>query len=90
MFNTQYKKLKATNLRFGEFGYNLMAESIKRWTETSKFVQDNLKARLQQSEDEIDAKLAEILLDSNGNLNLSNLSFQYNYSPEEWSRTSER
>lgn len=46
MFNTQYTKLKNTNERFGDFGYNLMAESIKRWTSQSKFVQDKLEARL--------------------------------------------
>lgn len=73
MFNTQYEKLKATNERFGEFGYNLMAESIKRWTEKSKFVLDKLKARLQQCEDKIDKKLAELLLGPDGELNLQPL-----------------
>lgn len=76
MFNTQYKKLKATNERFGEFGYNLMAESIKRWTEKSKFVLEKLRARLHQCEDEIDHKLAELLLDKDGNLNLQPSSLQ--------------
>ena len=76
MFNTQYKKLKATNERFGEFGYNLMAESIKRWTEKSKFVLEKLRARLHQCEDEIDQKLAELLLDSEGNLEMPEFSSQ--------------
>lgn len=84
MFNTQYEKLKATNKRFGEFGYNLMAESIKRWTEKSKFVLEKLKARLQQCEDEIDMKLAELLLDSDGNLNLRPTSLQLSLNNLDW------
>lgn len=89
MFNTQYKKLKQTNERFGELGYNLMAESIKRWTNSSNFVLDKLRARLHQCEDEIDQKLAEILLDKDGNLNMSSLTLQYSYTPEEWSKYSD-
>jgi len=85
MFNTQYKKLKATNERFGEFGYNLMAESIKRWTEKSKFVLEKLRARLHQCEDEIDQKLAELLLDKDGNLNLQPASLQLGISGGEFS-----
>mmetsp|Transcript_26594 Transcript_26594/g.47773 ORF Transcript_26594/g.47773 Transcript_26594/m.47773 type:complete len:850 (+) Transcript_26594:141-2690(+) len=70
MFNTQYTKLKVSNERFGDFGYELMAESIKRWTESSKFVLEKLKARLKQCEDETDNKLAELLLDERGEIRL--------------------
>lgn len=89
MFNTQYKKLKATNERFGELGYNLMAESIKKWTENNPFVLDKLRARLNDTEDEVDKKLARILLDNQGNLNMSSLTLQYSYTPEEWSKYSD-
>lgn len=83
MFNTQYTKLKNTNERFGDFGYNLMAESIKRWTSQSKFVQDKLEARLRQCEDEIDQKLAEILLDTDGTLDLQPSPMKYAYNADE-------
>lgn len=70
MFNTQYTKLKVSNERFGDFGYELMAESIKRWTESSKFVLEKLKARLKQCEDETDHRLAELLLDEHGEIRM--------------------
>jgi hypothetical protein len=40
-----------------------MAESIIRWTSNSKFVENKLIARLGHHDDEIDKKLAELLID---------------------------
>lgn len=70
MFNTQYTKLKATNERFGEFGYNLLAESIRRWAQSNAFVLDKIKARLLQCEDAVDFRLKSILMDEQGNIML--------------------
>lgn len=70
MFNTQYTKLKATNERFGEFGYNLLAESIRRWAQSNAFVLDKIKARLLQCEDAVDFRLKSILMDAEGNIML--------------------
>lgn len=70
MFNTQYTKLKATNERFGEFGYNLLAESIRRWAQSNAFVLDKIKARLMQCEDAVDFRLKSILMDAEGNIKL--------------------
>ena len=82
-FNTQYAKFKSTNKKYGEYAYNLIAESIKKWVESHKFVVDKLNARLNNCEDEIDRKLTEILLDSKGNLNLKPVPLKYSYNPGE-------
>lgn len=82
-FNSHYNKLKNRNEKFGEYGHNLIAESIKKWTESHKFVTEKLRARLHKCEDEIDSKLAEILLDSQGNLNLRPIPLKYTYNPGE-------
>ena len=46
---------------------------------------EKLKARLQQCEDEIDQKLAELLLDQDGNLNLQPTSLQLSMNNLDWS-----
>ncbi|CAG9319478.1 unnamed protein product [Blepharisma stoltei] len=82
-FNSHYNKLKTRNEKFGEYGHNLIAESLKKWIESHKFVTEKLRARLHKCVDEIDTKLAEILLDSQGNLNLRPIPLKYTYNPGE-------
>lgn len=82
-FNSQYLKLKASNERYGEYAHNLIGESIKRWVLQNKHVIEKLKARLSKFEDELDSKLADILIDSQGNLNLKPIPLKYTYNPGE-------
>jgi serine/threonine protein kinase len=82
-FNSHYLKLKASNERYGEYAHNLIGESIKRWVLQNKHVIEKLKARLSKFEDELDSKLADILIDSQGNLNLRPIPLKYTYNPGE-------
>jgi serine/threonine protein kinase len=82
-FNTHFTKIKAKYEKFKEYGYNLTAESIKSWVTSHKYAVDKLKAKLHAPADEIDEKLKEILLDSQGNLNLKPIPMKYTYNPGE-------
>jgi serine/threonine protein kinase len=82
-FNTYFTSLKSKNEKFKEYGYNLIAESIKKWVNSHKFVTEKLKLKLLTPSDEIDQKLCEILLDSQGNLNLKPIPMKYIYNPGE-------
>ena len=82
-FNTYFTNLKTKNERFKEYGYNLIAESIKKWVSSNKYVLDKLKVKLLNPSDEVDQKLCEILLDSQGNLNLKPIPLKYTYNPGE-------
>ena len=82
-FNTYFTGLKSKNEKFKEYGYNLIAESIKKWISSHKFAVDKLKAKLLSPIDEVDEKLCEILLDSQGNLNLKPIPMKYAYNPGE-------
>ena len=80
-FNTEYVKLKTINEKYGEYGYNLLAESIRKKAKYSKFVYEKLKAKLRNCEDETDRKLAEMLLDVDGNIRLETIPQYYTYNP---------
>lgn len=80
-FNTEYVKLKTINEKYGEYGYNLLAESIRKKAKHSKFVYEKLRAKLSNCEDETDRKLAEMLLDVDGNIRLETIPQFYTYNP---------
>jgi Ran GTPase-activating protein (RanGAP) involved in mRNA processing and transport len=80
-FNTEYVKLKTINEKYGEYGYNLLAESIRKKAKHSKFVYEKLRAKLSNCEDETDRKLAEMLLDVEGNIRLETIPQFYTYNP---------
>lgn len=82
-FNTYFTSLKSKNEKFKEYAYNLIAESIKKWVTSHKFVVEKLRAKLLNPVDEVDLKLCEILLDSQGNLNLKPIPMKYTYNPGE-------
>lgn len=82
-FNTHFTKIKVKYEKFKEYGYNLTAESIKSWVMSHKYAVEKLKAKLNSPCDEIDEKLKEILLDSQGNLNLKPIPMKYTYNPGE-------
>lgn len=82
-FNTHFTKIKLKYEKFKEYGYNLTAESIKSWVTNHKYAVEKLKAKLNAPADEIDEKLKEILLDSQGNLNLKPIPMKYTYNPGE-------
>lgn len=82
-FNTHFTKIKLKYEKFKEYGYNLTAESIKSWVTSHKYAIEKLKAKLNSPCDEIDEKLKEILLDSQGNLNLKPIPMKYSYNPGE-------
>ena len=46
-------------------------------------MEDKLKARLRTCEDAIDRKMAELLMDEAGNLNLKPVASKYTYTPGE-------
>ena len=82
-FNTYFTSIKTKNEKFKEYGHNLIGESIKKWVSSHKFVVEKLKVRLLNPSDDIDQKLCEILLDSQGNLNLKPIPMKYIYNPGE-------
>ena len=77
IFNTQYNQLKESNRKFEGFAHNLISESIKRWASTSDFVTDKLMVRLQHPQDELDKKIAEIMLDNDAKMSLEPVPKKY-------------
>ena len=71
--------MKDANKKFEGFAHNLIAESLKRWANHSKFVADKLKERLKTPLDELDKKIAEVLFDSKGNMDLKAVPKDYEY-----------
>ena len=53
--------MKESNKKFDEFAHNLIAESLKKWSMDSEFVQDKLKQRLENPVDELDTKIAGVI-----------------------------
>ena len=53
--------MKESNRKFDEFAHNLIAESLKKWSKESQFVQDKLKQRLENCVDELDQRIAGVI-----------------------------
>jgi Ran GTPase-activating protein (RanGAP) involved in mRNA processing and transport len=70
IFNTQYNQMKDSNKKFEGFAHNLIAESLKRWANHTQFVADKLKERLKWPLDDLDKKIAEVMFDRKGNMDL--------------------
>ena len=70
LFNTQYNQMKEANKKFEGFAHNLIAESLKRWATQSNFVADKLKERLKNPTEELDQKIAEVMFDRKGHMDL--------------------
>ena len=62
--------MKDSNKKFEGFAHNLIAESLKRWANKSIFVADKLKERLSHPQDDIDKKIAEVMFDRKGIMDL--------------------
>lgn len=62
--------MKAANEKFEGFAHNLIAESLKRWADQSNFVDDKLKERLRKPVDPLDHKIAEVMFDRKGHMDL--------------------
>lgn len=43
IFNTQYNQMKVSNGKFQGFAYNIIAESLRTWSQRSKFVKEKLE-----------------------------------------------
>lgn len=71
--------MKETNKKFEGFAHNLIAESLKRWATHSNFVADKLKERLKQAHDDLDKKIAEVMFDGKGNIDLKAVPQTYEY-----------
>lgn len=46
--------MKAQNCKFAGFAYNIIAESLRTWSQKSKFIKEKLEAKLGKEEDELD------------------------------------
>ena len=79
LFNTQYNQMKEANKKFQGFAHNLIAESLKRWATQSCFVADKLKERLKNPVDELDQKIAEVMFDRKGAMDLKPTPQEYEY-----------
>ena len=69
--------MKESNKKFEGFAHNLIAESLKRWAANSDFVADKLKERLSKPSDELDRKIAEVMFDSAGDMDLKLVPMKY-------------
>jgi hypothetical protein len=71
--------MKDSNKKFEGFAHNLIAESLKRWARQSNFVFDKLKERLKYPHDDLDVKIAEVMFDRKGNMDLKGIPQEYEY-----------
>jgi hypothetical protein len=71
--------MKDANKKFEGFAHNLIAESLKRWANHSKFVADKLTQRLKNPKDELDKRIAEVMFDSTGKIDLKLVPKDYEY-----------
>ena len=53
--------MKDSNRKFEGFAHTLIAESLQKWSSSSKFVADKLTQRLKVPIDELDTKVAEVI-----------------------------
>jgi hypothetical protein len=72
--------MKDSNKKFEGFAHNLISESLKRWAVQSNFVAAKLQERLQCPLDELDEKIAEVMFDSKGQIDLKTVPSKYEYS----------
>lgn len=70
LFNTQYNQQKNSQVNFVGYAHNIIAESLKKWALSSKFVTNKLYQRLRVPVDELDSQIAGVLFDKNGRLDL--------------------
>ncbi len=73
--------MKDSNRKFEGFAHNLISESLKRWANHSNFVADKLRERLRYPLDELDQKIAEVMFDSKGKMDLNPVPQNYEYTP---------
>jgi len=71
--------MKESNKKFEGFAHNLIAESLKRWANQSNFVAAKLQERLQCPLDELDQKIAEVMFDGKGKMDLKPVPNKYEY-----------
>ena len=57
--------MRDSNKKFEGFAHTLIAESLKKWANHSKFVAAKLEQRLQAPIDELDEKIAEVIFAGN-------------------------
>ena len=57
----------------------MIAESLKRWASHNKFVADKLAERLKHPLDDLDQKIANIVLNSKGQIDLKSVPKEYEY-----------
>ena len=62
--------MKDSNKKFEGFAHNLIAENLKKWAHRSIFVADKLKERLKHPLDDLDRKIAEVMFDRKGHMDL--------------------
>lgn len=75
--------MKDSNRKFEGFAHNLIAESLKRWANHSRFVADKLAERLKKPQDELDKRIAEVMFDAADNFDLKVLPNEYEYTSGE-------
>ena len=63
--------MKDSNKKFAEFAHSLIAESLKRWAHQSNFVAVKLEERLRNPLDDLDSKIAAVMFDKQGRMDLS-------------------
>ena len=71
--------MKEANKKFEGFAHNLIAESLKRWADQSNFVDDKLKERLKNPLDALDEKIAAVMFDRKGHMDLRPTPQEYEY-----------
>lgn len=71
--------MKESSKKFEGFAHNLIAESLKRWATQSSFVSEKLKERLMNPVDDLDKQIAQIMVDSDGNIIVSTVPSSYEY-----------
>lgn len=79
IFNTNFNAIKQSNEKYEGFAHHLIAEQLKKWASTDKFISAKLEQRLKSPKDEIDTLLATVMFDKMGRIDLKPVPTHHEY-----------
>jgi hypothetical protein len=72
--------MKTSNNKFEGFAAYIIAESLKKWGSDESFIAAKLQERLQYPKDDLDRKIAEIMIDpKTKKIDLKKVPTKYDY-----------
>ena len=79
VFNTNYNEIKHGHAKYVGFAHNLIAEALKKWANTDKFIASKLEERLKSPVDELDSQVAAVIFDKRGRIELKAVPQHHEY-----------